>query len=345
MQTPLASPRIAPATQDFMARPERKPETSEEREPFEDVLDSKNREMHARPHNSSPQEERPERPVRHPSPEAELETPLETTAPAALLDVQTLRPLHPTPLTEHLAHLSSAEPENFKDLHVQVSHVTAARPRSPQRVRLDTPTPDKTTSSKEKPDFSLEATAAEKAPEEAVHRTQNPHAPESETAESALEEPSLELAHNNLPKMEVADTQDVTPASEIPEVLPELPPILPNALHLEVKDAIGRWEMDVSRIGNEVFLEFQGDHSLRELVKESTQEISQRLSRHGDVVGAIHWRPLDTAQSSGQNQLEYSEPREQNQNSKGQNRQGSQKQQDPQSQSSLQSFSTLLDTL
>jgi hypothetical protein len=82
------------------------------------------------------------------------------------------------------------------------------------------------------------------------------------------------------------------------DTLPELPVSLPTALHLEIQDEVGRWDLDVQRVGDRVHLEFQGDAQLRELIRESSREISQRFTRHGELLGAIHWRPLENTSSS-----------------------------------------------
>lgn len=344
MQTPLANAVTARPVQEQPRKTERK--SDREDGDFAEVLGSKNRELaqHAGTTDTSERESEPSTPVKTIS--SETDRPLLAHVPVLGLPQPEARPLLASgPLMEHLHHLAPTESEAFHDLQIHVSKVSTPRLPHLARVRLDAP--EAPIESAPKAEFAIEPSRVveEAPPEKSAPLPTQPAAFEAETPEATLEEGQLQqlLLKDGHPTKVPID--EVSSPQSPPEVTPELPISMPGSLHLEIQDAVGRWEMDVSRVGNEVFFEFQGDHSLRELVRESTQEISQRLSRHGDVVGAIHWRPVEGSQTtSGQAGLEYSEPREQNQN-KGQNRQGSQHPQNDQQSSSPEQFSTLLETL
>lgn len=72
-------------------------------------------------------------------------------------------------------------------------------------------------------------------------------------------------------------------------------PAAPSAVRLEVQDGAGRWTLGVQRAQQVVSLEFGGDAGLREVVRGAERELEAGIARHGDRLGAIHWRSVEGA--------------------------------------------------
>ncbi len=282
----LLSPQEPPTRAEPSARAERP--DKEAASSFEQALTDAQPEMQKKP---PPKEPLPSKPLHIDAPElpsVEQVAFLSTTFPSPLLlpTAQPLsRPAPPAtlPLPQPLASLQAP------DLRIQVSRLP--KQLSTQSLRLDVP------QDAPPPSFSLlpEATPAAEPdllPKPLVSQV---FVEDQESSPKPGPDPLSALPRFPAPSR-IEEAPTLYQATEA-DTLPELPVSLPTGLHLEIQDEAGRWDLDVQRVGSEVYLEFQGDAQLRELVRESSREISQRFARHGELVGAIHWRPLETTSS------------------------------------------------
>lgn len=109
-----------------------------------------------------------------------------------------------------------------------------------------------------------------------------------------------------MPSIVESPRSEKASVTEIAEVrsaeVPEGPVKMPEGLHLEIRDAEGRWELGVVRENQTVHLEFHGNPELRKIVQDSTREVGERLARHGDTLGNVSWRPIASASSSSSEQ-------------------------------------------
>ena len=236
-------------------------------------------------------------PERHPAdrPEAHAERKPDQKPTEPVQEKTVVKPeevaLPPLPLLQQeLAVLLPQEPlpaapELPEELQITV-HL-GAMPAGP-RTRLDTP-PEAPPQQKSLPPQGVEAPAPEVPPEapEVVLSAEAPAPPEEEPQPL----PTLQTSTFRAEPLPQARVEAPPVPAEHAEI-PELPAPLPAGLNLEIKDPVGRWELGVVRAENTVHLEFHGNPELRKIVEEGTKEIGERLSRHGDALGSVQWRPI-----------------------------------------------------
>lgn len=124
-------------------------------------------------------------------------------------------------------------------------------------------------------------------------------APVEPVSEEGSETPkSLWLGNSEAHPIKMMGPHAVAAPLPAEGIAPELAAPLPDGLHLEIQDPAGRWELSVSRVDGAVQMEFGGDDQLRQLISSSTRDIADGLARHGDTLGAVHWRPLVQSQNA-----------------------------------------------
>lgn len=124
-------------------------------------------------------------------------------------------------------------------------------------------------------------------------------APVEPVSDEGAETPkSMWLGNSEASPIKLAGPHAVAAPLPVEGIAPELAAPMPDGLHLEIQDPAGRWELSVSRVGGAVQMEFGGDDQLRQLISTSTRDIADGLARHGDTLGAVHWRPLVQSQNA-----------------------------------------------
>jgi hypothetical protein len=279
---------------------ERAPSKRKEAEPSRD-FETHLAERAERTERKERPEQKPERGPHKKLPREQEEEPtLKTEIRPEAVAMASSTPLVLDPLLQDLQVLLPEAPEIPENIEISVK--MGVMPAGP-RLRLDKAPPETTEMPKIPEAEETVVQAAPEAPLEAPPPPMEPGflAPEEGEKEAS---PHLLQSHSeNVPLMEAKPQESVAAPVEKAEV-PELAAPLPQGLNLEIRDPGGRWELGVVRAENTVHLEFHGDPELRKIVQENSQEIGQRLARHGDSLGSVVWRPIASTSGAQDGRME-----------------------------------------